>query len=718
VSRVPAVALSAVLIGALAVPLTATATPTTAPGATTDKAKVGARADRGFGPAERAAALRQARAEAPRVAKALDLGSRERLVARSVEQDVNGTRHVRYDRTVGGLEVVGGDLVVHRAPNGKVRSADFASKQPLAAVPTRRPMVRPDGATRVAVARDRRLSPLQTRLVVWTVEGLPRPAWRVELAGTDRQGGPVRRVEFVDATTGKHIAGWSLLQHVDGDGRSLYSGTVPLTTIRKGGQFQMKDNAHGGGRTVDVNNGTDPTGGYLAGTIFKDADNHWGNGRAANRQTAAVDVTFGTAQTWDYFETNFGRQGIRDDGVGAKSRVHYGSNYDNAFWDDGCFCMTYGDGGTAFKPLVSLDIAGHEMTHGVTSNSAGLIYFGESGGLNESTSDIFGSTVEFAASRPSDPGDYYIGEEVTKPGGDLGRGWLRRMDQPSLDGVSYDCWLPNMGIDDPHFTSGVGNHFFYLLAEGTGSRTIGGLPHNSQSCTGNTFPGIGKVQAARIWYRALTVYMTSTTSYIDARDATIRAALDLFPADPTRCAAVDRAWAAVEVPAEGYWSCSGMYNEGASTLGPNPGFESGGTNWTLGGTTRITNNPNIGFPHTGAWWADFNGRGGPTTGPPNVNVSTLTRTVTVPNSASAVLRFHILINTAEDIFFQYDSFETQVNGTTIMTLDNRYANNTYRQYYVDMSDYAGQTVQLRFVGTEDEYLATQFLVDDLTLTPQ
>uniref|UniRef100_UPI0013D3529C M4 family metallopeptidase n=3 Tax=Pseudomonadota TaxID=1224 RepID=UPI0013D3529C len=79
----------------------------------------------------------------------------------------------------------------------------------------------------------------------------------------------------------------------------------------------------------------------------------------------------------------------------AYNRVHYSRNYNNAYWSDACFCMTYGDGdGTTLRPLVALDVAGHEMTHGVTSRTANLTYSGESGGLNEATSDIFGTMVE------------------------------------------------------------------------------------------------------------------------------------------------------------------------------------------------------------------------------------------------------------------------------------------------------------------------------------
>ena len=167
------------------------------------------------------------------------------------------------------------------------------------------------------------------------------------------------------------------------------------------------------------------------GTTFTDADNVWGDGTLGNRQTVGVDAQYGTAQTWDYFKNVHGRNGIANDGKGAYNRVHYGRNYSNAFWSDSCFCMTYGDGdGRTFNPFDSLDVAGHEMSHGVTSRTANLTYSGESGGLNEGTSDIFGTMVEFYANNANDTPDYLIGEKLYKSGSRA----LRSMIQPSVDG--------------------------------------------------------------------------------------------------------------------------------------------------------------------------------------------------------------------------------------------------------------------------------------------
>jgi Zn-dependent metalloprotease len=228
--------------------------------------------------------------------------------------------------------------------------------------------------------------------------------------------------------------------------------------------------------------------------------------------------------------------------------VHYNRKYSNAFWSDGCFCMTYGDGdGVTYNPFDSLDVAGHEMTHGVTTRTANLTYSGESGGLNEATSDIFGAVVEYYANNASDAGDYLVGEKLFKsnPGGTKA---LRYMFKPSLDARSPDCYTSSIGSLDVHYSSGVANHFFYLLAEGAVVPSGFTLTQNDLVCNGNTaLTGIGRDAAGRIWYRALTVYMTSNTKYSGARTATLNAASDLYGNGSIEYNAVADAWSAVSV---------------------------------------------------------------------------------------------------------------------------------------------------------------------------
>ncbi len=387
-----------------------------------------------------------------------------------------------------------------------------------------------------------------TRLVVDATSGTGRLAWEVVTGGKQHDGTPSRLATYVDAVTGTVLRREQQIQNVDGSGQSLYSGTVPLQLTQSGATYQLKDPTRGNTYTTDLNNGTDSIfcqlfgSGCKTGTLFTSPDTSFGNGATSSRESAGVDAQYGTNMTWDFYKTTYGRNGIFGNGTGSYNRVHYGSNYVNAFWDG--TKMTYGDGdGVNYGPLVSLDVAGHEMSHGVTENTANLTYSGESGGLNEATSDIFGSMVEFYAANANDPGDYLIGEEF-----DLkNHVGLRRMDNPASDGSSLNCWSSAAGNADVHYSSGIGNHFFYLLAEGSGAKTIGGVAHNSTTCNGSTITGIGRTAASAIWYRALTVYMTSSTNYAGARTATLNAARDLYGAGSTQQSTVAAAWSAVSV---------------------------------------------------------------------------------------------------------------------------------------------------------------------------
>ena len=467
--------------------------------------------------------------------------------------DSDGTSHVRLDRTYRGLPVVGGDLVVHQAPGGSLEGVSQTLKAPLHLATS--PKV---GATAAAVTAlaptklNRSIDGQKTtgtpQLVVDATGATPRLAWKVMSGGTQSDGTPSRLATYVDAASGAVLRAEQEIQTAEGSGQSLYSGTVPVQVTQSGSSYLLKDGTRGGSATSDMNNKEDSLmcqifgSGCTNGTVFSSPDLSFGNGTNGNRESAGVDAAYGGAETFDYFKLVHGRNGIFGNGTGAPSRVHYGSGYVNAFWDGSK--MTYGDGdGVDFGPLVSLDVAGHEMSHGVTENTANLTYSGESGGLNESTSDIFGTMVEFYANNANDAGDYLIGEEF-----DLKQHvGFRRMDKPSSDGASYDCYDVTVGQADVHYSSGVGNHFFYLLAEGSGAKTIGGVAHNSPTCNGSTVAGIGSDAAAKIWFRALSTYMTSGTTYSGARTATLNAARDLYGTGSAQYNAVAAAWSAVSV---------------------------------------------------------------------------------------------------------------------------------------------------------------------------
>ncbi|MFI9267034.1 M4 family metallopeptidase [Streptomyces werraensis] len=494
--------------------------------------------------AARTSLIQEQQATAAETADAIGLGAQEKLIVKDVVKDVDGTVHTRYERTYGGLPVLGGDLVVHEPADG-ARTVTKAVRTTVK-VASVTPKVAAGKAETQALAAAEKAGSERTeadsapRKVIWAAEGTPVLAYETVVGGLQEDGTPNELHMITDATTGEKLHEWQAVH--TGTGRSLYSGTVTLGTYKSGSAYQLYDTSRGGHKTYNLARGTSGT-----GALFTDADDTWGTGAASSSssdQTAAVDAAYGAQITWDFYKNTFGRSGIRNDGKAAYSRVHYGSNYVNAFWQDSCFCMTYGDGSGNTHPLTSLDVAGHEMSHGVTSVTAGLRYSGESGGLNEATSDIFGAGAEFYANNSSDAGDYLIGEKIDINGNGTP---LRYMDKPSKDGASKDYWSSSLGSVDVHYSSGPANHFFYLLAEGSGSKTVNGVSYNSPTYDGSTVTGIGRAKALQIWYKALTTYFTSTTNYKAARTGTLNAASALYGASSAEYKAVDAAWKAVNV---------------------------------------------------------------------------------------------------------------------------------------------------------------------------
>ncbi|KAA0942728.1 M4 family metallopeptidase [Streptomyces apricus] len=494
-------------------------------------------------PAARTGLIQKAEAAAPQTADEIGLGADEKLVVRDVVKNADGTTHTRYERTYAGLPVLGGDLVVHETKAGKTTGVTKATKATIKVTDVT-PSIAKSAAEKQAVSAAKAEGSTKSaadkapRKVVWAADGKPVLAYETVVGGFQHDGTPQELHVVTDAESGKKLYEWEAVK--TGIGNSQYSGKVTIGTSLSGSTYQLNDASRGGHKTYNLNRGTSGT-----GTLFTDADDTWGTGAASNTQTAAVDAHYGAQVTWDFYKNVLGRTGIKNNGVAAYSRVHYSSGYVNAFWQDSCFCMTYGDGSGNAKPLTSLDVAGHEMSHGVTANTAGLNYSGESGGLNEATSDIFGTAVEFYAGSSSDVGDYLIGEKIDINGNGTP---LRYMDKPSKDGASKDSWSSSLGSVDVHYSSGPANHFFYLLSEGSGAKTINGVSYNSPTSNGSTVTGIGRDKAIKIWYKALTEGMTSTTKYAGARTATLNAASALYGGTSSaEYKAVAAAWSAVNV---------------------------------------------------------------------------------------------------------------------------------------------------------------------------
>ncbi|MER8070138.1 M4 family metallopeptidase [Streptomyces sp. NPDC094034] len=581
---------------------TASAQPDSAPAApAAGQADPGA-LPRALSPAQRTALIREADASKAATAKELGLGAQEKLVVRDVVQDVDGTTHTRYERTYQGLPVLGGDLVVAATKAGTTQSVSKASAAALKNVATTAdvaPAVAEKQALGAAAADGSKKTEAERapRKVVWMAQGSPTLAYETVVGGLQHDGTPNELHVVTDAATGKKLYEWQAVNN--GVGNTQYSGQVTLGSTQSGTTYNLTDAGRGNHRTYNLNRGTSGT-----GTLFSNSTDTWGNGTPSNLETAGADAAYGAGETWDYFKNVHGRSGIRGDGVGAYSRVHYGNNYVNAFWQDSCFCMTYGDGSGNAKPLTSIDVAAHEMSHGVTAATAGLIYSGESGGLNEATSDIFAAAVEFYANSPQDPGDYLVGEKIDINGNGTP---LRYMDKPSKDGASKDYWYSGIGGIDVHYSSGPANHWFYLLSEGSGAKVINGVSYDSPTSDGLPVTGIGRAKAEQIWFKALTTKFTSTTNYAAARTGTLAVAGELYGTTSPEYTAVANAWAGIAVgtrPGGGGGGGTVFENTAAVAIPDNGAAVTSSVNVT-GVTGNAPTNLLVGVDITHTWRGDL-----------------------------------------------------------------------------------------------------------------
>ena len=399
------------------------------------------------------------------------------------------------------------------------------------------------------------------------------PLWRgiggrfaVEYAG-------VRSEEFiVDARSGEMIKQWSSLKHFAavGTGLSQYNGTVSLATNSVAGGFELRDMLRGvPGTGADVGKlgifNNNVTMGYVSDTpsashVMTSTTNTWGDGQKytpnsgpANFQTAGVDVHFGISATWTMLGKVFKRNGVDGKGTAVYAVVHDpltvvpNSRGFNAYWQDSCFCMRFGDSlDYNYASMGTLDVAAHELAHGLT----GFAYALESGGIEEANSDILATMTEFyvrggglaanSSEIPNSGGNWTIGEGIMPTP-------LRYMFKPSKDGTSFDAWFLNIGLFGVHQSSGPINRAFYFLSQGattSGDSSTTYLPFG--------MVGIGNDKAAKIWFRAVTTYMTVGVSFVTARQALITAAKDLYGPNSAEEIAVWNAFKGVNVGAA--WS--------------------------------------------------------------------------------------------------------------------------------------------------------------------
>ena len=368
---------------------------------------------------------------------------------------------------------------------------------------------------------------------------------------------PLYHDTIVSARDGHILDQWSMLQTVIGVGKSQYNGEVPISTSLVNGTYQMLDPERGKGGTFGAMAITNANNGTKAGKVYTNDTNTWGDGKqfveggsttGPNGQTAAVNALWGLMNTYDTLKNVFGWLSLDGHDTATYIAAHVNRAYDNAYYSDTCRCMFIGDG-SFFNSLGSIDVIGHEMGHGVTASTSNLVYSGEPGGLNESSSDIVGEVVEAYARAggkgdtiPDSGNDWMLATEISKNGTPL-----RWMYKPSKDGSSPDAWSTSLKRIDVHYSSGPNNRMFYFLSQG--SKAEKDSDHYSKYLvkTPAAMTGIGMDKAYRIWFHASTTKFTSTTNYADARAKMIEAAQELYGKTSREVTAVTRAYAAINV---------------------------------------------------------------------------------------------------------------------------------------------------------------------------
>ncbi len=446
---------------------------------------------------------------------------------------------------------------------------------------------------------------------------------------------PVSRADiYVDASSGEIIFENKVIKHVDtpGTAATAYSGNQTIIADSFGGGYRLNDNSRGDGvNTYDMNEGTN----YGSAVDFTDADNFWNNANA-ELDEYATDAHWGAEMTYDYFWTIHGRNSIDNSGFQLNSYIHYDVSYANAFWDGNR--MTYGDGNATWNPLTSVDIAGHEIAHGLTTFTANLVYNAESGALNESFSDIFGNSIENFA-RPGQ-WSWLVGEDIGSA--------LRSMSNPNAygDPDTYfgTNWASLTGGDNGgvHTNSGVQNFWYYLLTDGGSGTNDNGDSYN--------VTGLGFADAGAIAFRNLTVYLTSSSQYADARFYAIQSAVDLFGSCSPEVESTTNAWYAVGVgvpytagvtanfDAPSTSSCSAPFTVDFNNLSSN------GTTfvWDFGdGGSSTTNSPSYTYNTPGTYTVTLDADGGACGNDQTVQVAyiiidnALPCEVTLPTSGAA-----------------------------------------------------------------------------------
>ena len=422
-------------------------------------------------------------------------------------RDRSGTRHYRYQQTFRGVPIFGEQVVVSEDGAGTVRTLFGQMVTGLASeLPTVAPTLSKSAALTIAkrAGMGSRLATLRTenesnrQMIFVDDNGRAHMAYVVSFfADTLNGGSPTRPVVIIDAQTGRVLKQWEALTHAaigTGPGGNAKTGQYEWGS---GGAFGYLDVSQNGTTCTMTN--LDVKSVNLNGST--------GTGTTAFAYTCprntvkAINGAYAPINDAHYFGGVI--QNMYQAYTGAKAltfqlvmRVHYGSSYENAFWNG--TSMTFGDGASTFYPLVSVDVAGHEVSHGYTEQHSNLTYSGQSGGINEAFSDMGGEATEYYWKGSN---DFLVGPDIFKA-----TGALRYMANPPQDGRSIDNAANYTTGMDVHYSSGVYNKAFYLLATKAGWNTQ---------------------KAFQVFARANALYWTPSTTFISGACGVETATTDL-----------------------------------------------------------------------------------------------------------------------------------------------------------------------------------------------
>lgn len=457
------------------------------------------------------------------------------LTAAGVNTDNHGMTHVKYSQYINGIRLYYSDLIVHFNHDGSIESVNGAY------VPT--PIVNTSAkiskeAAEMSALRQINYKPdtQSSELVIYHKDNQPVLAYMVKLPGrftpamtvivNAEDGSIIRRddgIRYDGPAKGKGTGLDGKLVNID---TYLYSGTYYMINAALPMYVPPFDSMKGLIMTYDCLNDTADNGFNKAALITDpNGDNNFSDNE---RLKAGVTAHLNSKTVYEFYKSHFNRNSFDNKGTRLINAVHYKDKYNNAFWNGAA--MAYGDGdGQVFSNLVgALDVTCHEMTHGVIDNSAGLIYQEQSGAINESMADVFGTLI--------DSTDWLMGEDVYTPS--IPGDGLRNISDPSNGRPADDIlngWQPQHMSEfrvypndedhdwgGVHVNSGILNKAFY-----------------------NAAIKLGHWKAGQIWYRSLTVYLTKSSKFTDCRLACLNSAKDLYGLNSAEYNTVKDAFSAV-----------------------------------------------------------------------------------------------------------------------------------------------------------------------------